>query len=168
MMTTSLLTPPIREVASLTFHIGDLLIHTLLQWYFQIQRFVLPRQNFERQRVETCDSLPHSQCALDSIHIVPRVFAVIIPRPPRLNILSFVYSGRNAIAPIQYRFNNPLELKAKRQAFTFNGLGQFWDSTFGMLMEWVFDLTDLIPYVGSPNHLPPMPHFDPSTWTIRI
>ena len=184
------LTPPTREVASLTFHIEEVRVNVVadlidnhllrrsIRATFSLTRFSsgisrytvfsFAQQNFERQTVKTCDSLPHSCCALDSIHIVPRVFTVIIPRPPRLNILTFVHSGKNAIAPIQYRFNNPLEgvSESDRQAFTFNGWGQFWDSTFGMLVEWVFDLTDLIPYVGSPNHLPPMPHFDPSTWRI--
>ena len=72
------------------------------------------------------------------------------------------------MASIQYLHGNPLNSVSEREAqnFAFNGWSQFWNATFGMLLNWVFDFNDLMPLIYGPNDLPPVHNFDPSTWTI--
>ena len=72
------------------------------------------------------------------------------------------------MAPIQYLHGNPLSSVSEwdAQNFAFNGWSQFWNATYGMLLNWVFDFNDLMPLIGGPNDLPLVHNFDPSTWII--
>ena len=89
---------------------------------------------------------------------------------PQPNILTLISCGEFSMAPIQYLHGNPLNSVSERDAqnFAFNGWNQFWNATFGMLLNWAFDFNDLMPLIGGPNDLPPVHNFDPSTNTRTI
>ena len=81
-------------------------------------------------------------------------------------ILTLISSGE--LIPIQYLHGDPLNHASEwdAQNFAFNGWSQFWNATFGILLNWVFDFNDLMPLIGGPNDLSAVYNFDPSTWTI--
>ena len=50
--------------------------------------------------------------------------------------------------------------------FTSMGGAQFWNSTFGTILDWVFGITDLMPLISTVNQLPLMNNLNPITWAI--
>ena len=124
--------------------------------------FSFEQQSFDNHRSEECEILK----PLTEYEIVPSVRIRPQHTPP--NILTLISCGELSMAPIQYLHGNPLNSVSERDAqnFALNGWSQFWNATFGMLLNWVFDFNDLIPLIGGPNDLPPVHNFDPSTWTI--
>ena len=124
--------------------------------------FSFVQQSFNNHGSEECETLTPGT----EYQIVPSVRIRPQHTPP--NILTVISCGEFSMAPIQYLHGNPLNSVSERDAqnFAFDGWSQFWNATFGMLLNWVFDFNDLIPLIGGPNDLPPVLNFDPSTWTI--
>ena len=133
-----------------------------LYGYSVLKVFSFVQQSFDYHRFEQCEIL----APLPEYEPVPIVRIRPQHTPP--NILTFISCGEFSMAPIQYLHGNPLNSVSERDAqnFAYNGWSQFWNGTFGMLLNWVFDFNDLMPLIGGPNDLPPVHNFDPSTWTI--
>ena len=133
-----------------------------LYGFTALKVFSFVQQSFDNHGSEECEILE----PLTEYEIVPSVRIRLQHTPPK--ILTLISCGEFSMAPIQYLHGIPLNSVSETDApnFAFNAWSQFWNATFGMLLNWVFDLNDLMPLIGGPNDLPPVHNFGPSTWTI--